>query len=62
MEKSRRLASGTLSELFGADTIEIDMFMRAIGLRKLAEESYKLMSDAEMDILLAYTDGINDFV
>ena len=62
MEKSRRLASGTLSELFGSDTLEIDMFMRAIGLRKLAEESYKLMSDAEKDVLLAYTDGINDFV
>ena len=62
MEKARRLASGSLSEILGPDTVEVDKFMRSIGLRRLAEESYKLMTSDEQDVLQAYTDGVNDFV
>ena len=62
MEKSRRLASGTLSEVLGEDTIEIDKFMRAVGLRRLAIDSFELMPDSEKDVLKAYADGVNDFV
>ena len=42
IEKSRRVASGRLSELFGPDTLNVDKYMRSVGLRRLAEVSYKV--------------------
>ena len=62
MEKMRRIASGRLSEILGVDTLEIDKFMRSVGLRRSAKISHSLLSDEEKEVLQAYSDGINDFV
>src|SRR5512136_611296 len=43
MDFNRRLASGTLSEIVGELTLDIDMFMRTIGLKRAAEASAKLI-------------------
>jgi penicillin amidase len=36
MELNRRVASGRLSEIFGATTLETDRFLRTVGLRRAA--------------------------
>lgn len=38
MERSRRVVSGTLSELFGKDTLNVDKFARTIGYKRLGAE------------------------
>ena len=43
MERSRRIAFGTLSELFGSEVLNIDKYMRANEIKRLAEESYNVM-------------------
>src|SRR5699024_8032653 len=51
MEMSRRQASGTLSEVVGADTVSSDKYFRTLGLRRAAEASYDLYDDDAKDVL-----------
>ena len=62
MEKSRRIAQGQLSELFGKETLKVDKYMVQLGIRKMSERAFELMKTEEKDLLQAYADGINDFV
>jgi penicillin amidase len=62
MELHRRMGSGTLSEVFGESTLDMDKFARALGLRKCAGESCPLM-DADMQkVLSSYCSGVNEFI
>ena len=62
MELHRRMGSGTLSEIFGEATLDMDKFARAIGLRRNAAESFSGM-DAEMyAVLESYSRGVNSFL
>ena len=66
MELVRRVSSGRLSEVFGNKTLEADKFFRMLGLNHRAEESAKafmLNTDTiwKQD-MLAYVDGINDYI
>jgi penicillin amidase len=56
------LAKGTLSELYGIDTISIDRFSRKIGFERIARETLKNLDEEDRLYLQAYSDGINDFV
>ena len=56
------MTRGEISELFGADTLVLDKFMRGLGLRRLAEQSWEVMDSENRAILEAYADGINDSV
>ena len=38
IEKARRLAAGEISELFGSDVLPIDVFMRSLRMKSVAEE------------------------
>ena len=51
-----------MAELFGPDALPIDKFMRRLGLRRVSEESYEMLSDDEKAYYQAYADGVNDFV
>jgi acyl-homoserine lactone acylase PvdQ len=41
MERLRRFAKGTLSEIFGAETIEVDKLSRTIGIHRAAEATWE---------------------
>ena len=62
MERTKRVVAGEISELFGPETLLIDKFMRQLGLRRLAEESWKTLDTDTKETLTAYADGINDCV
>lgn len=51
MERTRRVVSGTVSELFGNATLPIDKFALTMGYRRLAEELVASVSQEEMDTL-----------
>ena len=40
MERTRRVIRGEISELFGEDTFKLDLFMRQLGLKRLAEAAW----------------------
>jgi penicillin G amidase len=62
LEFNRRIGSGTLSAIIGDSTLDIDRFMRTLGLRRAAEKDWALMS-ADMRVSLqAYADGVNAYV
>lgn len=66
MELTRRVASGRLSEILGAEFVRIDAFFRTLGLGKHAEESARLYLSADslpyQRAALAYLSGINAFI
>ena len=59
LELQRRIASGRLSEVFGKDSIDQDIWFRTLGLMRSAREAWKALSPEAQDSLQAYTDGIN---
>jgi penicillin amidase len=62
MEFNRRVGSGTLSAVLGESTLDIDRYMRTLGLRRAAERDLAT-ADPEMRALMqAYADGINAYV
>ena len=65
MEKSRRMTSGRLSEIFGDKSLNVDKFSLTLGYRKVAQETWDdpdSLSDEVRQQLQAYTDGVNDFI
>ncbi len=69
MELTRRIGSGRLSEVtgrilesIGESTLPFDRFLRTLGLRRLAEESYRRLPDQAKAELEAYASGVNAFL
>ncbi len=62
MERNRRIAAGRLSEIFGKSTLETDVFLRTIGLRRAAEAEAATLDSETSAMLQAYADGVNAFV
>jgi penicillin amidase len=62
MEFNRRVGSGTLSAALGEGTLDIDRFMRTLGLRHAATRDWTLVDDETRTILQAYADGINAYI
>jgi penicillin amidase len=62
MEFNRRIGSGTLSAALGEATLDIDRFMRTLGLRRAAARDWTLADDATRAILQAYADGVNAYI
>jgi acyl-homoserine lactone acylase PvdQ len=44
MFKNRAIFNGELSEVFGADALPIDRFSRTIGYKRIATETWSMMS------------------
>jgi penicillin amidase len=66
MELFRRLASGTLSETLGEATLDLDVYMRTIGLKRAAKaEAEHFLETADEQtraIVKSYTDGVNEYI
>lgn len=62
MEFNRRIGSGTLSQILGGSTLEIDRFMRTLGLRRAAEKDWDAVSSDAREFLQAYADGVNAYI
>jgi len=59
MEMNRRIASGRLSEVLGADTVKIDRFVRTLGIKRAAERQFDRYPVSAKRLLQAYADGVN---
>jgi penicillin amidase len=62
MDALRRLAGGALAEIFGPQALESDIAARRLRLRKLAQQQYAVLAEAERRALDAYVRGVNFFV
>lgn len=62
MELHRRMGSGTLSEIFGESTLDMDKFSRALGLRNCAGDTCAVMDEDLKKVLLSYCSGVNEFL
>lgn len=62
MEFNRRIGAGTLSAILGDSTLDIDRFMRTLGLRRAAEKDWTLLEAEMRDLMQAYADGVNAYV
>jgi penicillin G amidase len=59
MTMMRRTVQGTLSEVFGQRTVQIDRLMRRLDLYRLAASSVKVQDAATLSALEAYAAGVN---
>ena len=59
LEMNRRIASGRLSEILGNDTVKIDRFVRALGIKRAADRQFDRYPVAVKRLLQAYADGVN---
>ena len=59
MELNRRLARGRLAEAFGPEALDLDRFMRRLGLHRAAETEWDAADQATRDSLRAYALGVN---
>lgn len=62
MDLTRRVATGRLAEIFGEDTIELDLLARILGLEHIAEKQFELLSAESAAMLRAYCNGINECI
>jgi penicillin G amidase len=62
MEISRRIGSGRLAEVFGREALELDRFMRTLGLRQAAEANLRHYDPETLRVLHAYAAGVNAFL
>jgi penicillin amidase len=62
MDFNRRVASGALSDACGDATLEIDRFMRTLGLRRAAEKDWEVLDDDTRVALEAYAEGVNAYI
>lgn len=62
LELQRRIASGRLSEVFGKDSVDADIWFRTLGLKRAAHASWRQLSPQAQASLQAYADGINQWL
>lgn len=62
LELQRRIAKGTLSEIFGGVRLGQDSWMRALGLYPSAEQAWLQLSPEAQASLTAYASGINSYL
>jgi len=59
MDFRRHVTAGRVAELFGADQVETDTFLRTMGWRRVAEREWDLISNEARSFLTGYADGVN---
>jgi penicillin amidase len=62
MDMLRRAAAGELSEIVGEATLKMDREQRILGLRVVAEQAEKKISERDRTYLDAYARGVNAFI
>jgi penicillin amidase len=59
LEVQRRMVDGRLSEIFGKNSIQQDIWLRTLGLREAAKAAWPRLTPDARESLTAYTAGIN---
>jgi penicillin amidase len=62
MDVWRHIGAGRLSEMFGEDQVETDVFLRTMGWDRLAADQLATASDEARAVLDAYTAGVNAYL
>ncbi|WP_030882863.1 penicillin acylase family protein [Streptomyces sp. NRRL S-1868] len=62
MDVRRHMTAGRLSEMFGADQVETDAFLRTLGWREVAKKEYEQLPRKTKDFLKAYSAGVNAYL
>lgn len=62
MDLLRRNADGTLAEVLGLDAVPTDVEIRTIGLGRAALRSLAAHPQEMLDVLQAYSDGVNSLI
>jgi penicillin G amidase len=65
MEMIRRVATGTLAEIFGAEFVDVDKLFRTLGFAKKSDDFAKIFAENEpvyKQAALSYFKGINAYV
>ena len=62
LETHKRIASGRLAEAFGANALDADKFLRALGVRRSAQAQWEKADPQVRSMLNAYSAGINAFL
>jgi penicillin amidase len=62
LDLTRRVASGRISEIAGAEGLTADRFLRRVGLRRIAQEEADLLDGEALTMLEAYAAGINSVI
>ncbi len=62
MDGLRRLAGGTLAEILGPKFLESDKESRRMRMRRVAEDAYVTLPEADRAAIAAYTRGVNAFL
>jgi len=62
MDVDRHVTSGTLASLLGSGGLDTDKFVRTLGWRTAAEQSYAQLKPTTKAYLQAYSQGVNDYL
>ena len=62
MDISRRAGMGKLSEVLGSSTLPFDKMFRTLGLHKVVKRSLAKISKHSLNILKAYSQGVNAYI
>lgn len=63
MDLYRRMMRGELSEVFGEEFYESDVFYRKMDFARSAEITWESLKDSEIaELLIAYSEGVNHFI
>lgn len=62
MEMNRRIAAGRLAEVVGERGLDIDRFMRTLGMRRVAEENSRVLTPEARQAMTRYAAGVNAFL
>jgi penicillin amidase len=62
MEFNRRIGYGTLSAVLGPSTVDLDRYVRLMGLRRAAEQELQSLDADSRTILEAYAAGVNAYI
>ncbi len=59
MDWQRHQSAGRLSEIVGASSLDSDILVRTLGLARNAASDLKALPQPALDVIQAYTDGVN---
>ncbi|MBB1060450.1 penicillin acylase family protein [Marilutibacter spongiae] len=62
LELQRRIAGGRLSEVFGKQSVQQDIWFRTLGLERAAHASWSSLGGEARASLQAYADGVNQYL
>jgi penicillin amidase len=62
MDFWRHIGSGRLSEMFGSETVETDMFLRTLGFDEIVAREIELLDRDTLTALESYAEGVNAYL